>query len=222
MHPVEQKLRTEICLYLVTVDRLWRWRPFWVYMAYVYCGEIFLILAGFGLANPVMTFLTGGQETGGQGKKPSDAAQQGTVLEFLGTGTAAVIAIFLLLLWGLLKFYVQQEDLVKRCSLLRSCRLQCAQLAHRMRNALANANPMDALIDIQTKLADLIDRNIIERAYSYDGFEPGSGLLIQAYCDNLVDFYSANWDPAPPAQRPGGPVPPPLPIVPPPAGHPGT
>jgi hypothetical protein len=215
MHPVELKLRSQICPYLVTVNRLWRWKPFWVYLAYVYFGEIFLLLAGFGIANPVMTFLTAGQGAGGQAKKPADDAAQGTVVEFLGSSTAGVIGLVFLVLWGLLKFYVQKEDLEKRCSLLRSCRLQGAQLANRMRHALPNPDPMPALIDIQEKLEDLIDRNVIERAYPYDGWEPGIDSLIKAYCDNLVAFYSGYWQPAPIAQRSGTPVVP----GPTPAGH---
>jgi len=213
MHRVEKKVRDEIGPYLLTGMRLRRWRPFWVYSFYVYFAEVFVLLAGFGIANPVMTFLAGGQAS-----KPAGPGgqSQGTVVGFLGSGTAALLAIGLLLVWGVLKFYVRQADLEKRCSLLRSCRLQCIQFSNKVRVVLAQTKPMPALIDIQNKLNDLVERNIIEGSWPYDGPEPAvmshpkdpnnpvSKLpsLAEEYCEQLVSPHRLNWEPEPQEDRP--------------------
>lgn len=212
MHRVEKKVRDEIGPYLLTGMRLTRWWPFWVYLFYTYFAEVFVLLAGFGIANPVMAFLAGGQTS----KTTTPSQAQSSVVDFLGSSTASMLAIGLLVIWGVLKFYVRQADLEKRCSLLRSCRLQCIQFSNRIRLVLAKPAPMQELLDIQAKLSDLVERNIIEGGWPYDGPEPavlvrqkdlkreGEELpsLADKYCEQLVKLHRSTWENEPLAERP--------------------
>jgi len=195
MHPIERKLRVEICPYLVTAKRLSRWRPYRVYLGYSYLGEVFVLLAGFGFANPVTSFLSGGQGNSQSGEKVV------TVAQFLAGSWVGWTALILLLIWGVVKFYIRREDLEKRCSLLKSCQQQCAQLEYQLRKALPVSDPMEELTKIQTKIGDLVDVNIAERSWCHSGPEPGIDTLVDKYCSELVSSFSGYWIPAPNLDR---------------------
>ncbi|SFI70934.1 hypothetical protein [Nitrosomonas sp. Nm34] len=195
MHPIERKLRVEICPYLITGKRLNKWTPYRVYIAYSYLGEVFVLLAGFGIANPVMVFLSGGQGTSAPVGNPS------TVAEFLSGNWLGWMAIVLLVIWGLIKFYIRSEDLEKRCSLLRSCKQQCMQIEYQLLQVLATETPMEKLPTLQAKLYELVDRNIAERSWQFSGPEPGIENEVDAYCNQLISKYSSFWLPAPSVDR---------------------
>jgi len=188
MHQVEHKLKYEIVPYLLTADRLRTWRPLRIYTFYVYFGEVFVLLAGFGLANPIMTFLTNGSVN-----NVTQASDKLTVIHFLGSGYAALVGICLLLGWGVLKFYVRREELEKRCNLLKSCILQCAQFNAKLHRAVAEEEPMGELKEIDERMADLVVQNILERAWPYNGPEPGIQPLVDSYCDELIAPFKGRW-----------------------------
>jgi hypothetical protein len=196
MHPVEHKLKYVICPYLITAQRLKKWRPMQVYTFYFYCGEIFVLLAGFGLANPIVAFLAHGELA----RIPEYSSDPQTIIQFLGSGYSAALGILLLLTWGILKIYIRKEELEKRCNLLRSCLLQCSQFTIKVRSAIDQGNPMPALTDIHLKLSDLVERNSIERAWPYDGPEPGIQKIVNDYCDEMIAPFKEHWE-EPPDQR---------------------
>jgi len=187
MHAVERKLRYEMLPYLVTAQRLKAWPPMRIYATYLYAAELFVLLAGFGVATPVMRFLSGNPAGSG------DAKQQ-TIVEFLGSGYMAFLSLVLLVIWGLLKFYVKTEDLPKKCNLLQSCISQCAGFGVQIRRAVADPNPMPTLIVIQAKLSDLVERNVAEGAWPYDGPEPGIQSLVDQQYEDLVAPFRGNWN----------------------------
>jgi len=188
-HPIERKLRIEICPYIVTSKHLRKWPPYFIYMAYSYVGEVFVLLAGFGFANPIMSFLTAGQAVAAK----EAVEQEPTIVKFLSGSDIGWISLILLLIWGLLKFYIKTEDLEKRCSLLKSYIQQCAQFEFRLIRALALEEPMDEVIKIHTKLMDLVDRNIAERSLLDTGIDSKFDDETKQYCDRLIAKYSDNW-----------------------------
>ena len=199
MHAIEHKLKYEIYPYLVTAQQLKKWRPLLVYNVYVYCGELFVLLAGFGVANPLMSALTGNDVN----KIAAASSSKQTVIQFLGSGYAALLAVVLLLVWGTIKFYVRREELEKRSNLLRSCILQCSQFENKVHNAVPHDDPMSELLDVQEKLSDLIERNIVERAWPFPGPEPGIQHLVDQQVDVLIEPFKRSWKTGP-DQRPKG------------------
>lgn len=197
--PIERKLRVEICPYLVTARHLGEWTPYRVYTAYSYFGEAFVLLAGFGLSNPVITFLTGGQAPGVKSNPPP--ATESSIIEFLSSSNLAWVSVGLLMVWGLVKFYVRHEDLEKKCNLLISYRRQCSQLEFKLRQALANENPMPHLVELQTKLSDLVDRNIAEGSIPNFGIDGALSEQTKEYVDNLVRDFSGHWAAVPEQER---------------------
>ena len=192
-HPIARKLRSQFCPYLVTARRLWRWRPLVVYGVYSYVGELFVLLAGFGLANPLMAFLSGQPSSGGREK----GGGGGSIVEYLSGSRFGWLAIGLLVVWGLAKFYVRTQDLEKRCSLARSYRRQCLQIEHALREALPAPNPMPALVTLQAKLSDLVDRSIAESAIPDLGIDEGLHAEMDVLRDRLVADFGLFWDPPP-------------------------
>jgi hypothetical protein len=197
MHPVEHKLKYVILPYLVSAELLKKWKPLQVYTFYLYSAETFTLLAGIGLANPIVAFLNGGNLT--SSSNSSNSSQ--SIIQFLGSGYAATLSIILLIAWGILKFYVKNQQLDRRCSLLRSCIQQCAQFSIKVRSAINSDNPMPALISIQEKLSDLIERNIVENAWPYAGPAPKIEEIVDNYCDRLIAPFKDQWI-VPPIQLP--------------------
>jgi hypothetical protein len=195
-HPIERKLRHEFCPYLVTARRLTRWTPYLVYTIYSYLGEVFILLAGFGLASPVMAFLAG-SSADPPGVKPGG----GTIIETLSESRFGWVAVVILVAWGLVKLYVQTEDLGKRCSLAASYRRQCLQIEHSLRKALPASDPMPALIQLQAKLSDLVDRSIAENAIPDLGIDDSLRHEMDALCNRLVADFGGFWAPGPDADR---------------------
>jgi hypothetical protein len=195
MRDIERKLRVEICPYIVTAQILDRWWPYRTYVVYSYVGEIFVLLAGFGFANPVITFLSDNS----MATAPNH--NQATVATFLQGSQSGWIALMLLVIWGLVKFYIGREDLEKRCSLLSSCKLQFRQLENQLRKVLADPKPMEKLLELQLKLVELVDRNIAEESWQYNGPAPDIDPLVERYCADLVATFSPFWEPEPSHQR---------------------
>nr|VFK21205.1 MAG: hypothetical protein BECKLPF1236A_GA0070988_102922 [Candidatus Kentron sp. LPFa]VFK23595.1 MAG: hypothetical protein BECKLPF1236C_GA0070990_1000632 [Candidatus Kentron sp. LPFa] len=196
MHPIEQKLKDEICPYLVTARRLNRWGPYWVYLGYSYLGELFVLLAGLGISNPIMSFLSDGQV-----KLESKDGTLITVVQFLNDPWAGGIALALLVMWALVKVYIRNENLAKRCSLLRSCQRQCIHLENQLMQLLPAPNPMKELINLQVKLGSLVEWNIVEESWRYGGPAPNINAQVNEYCSQLVSIFSAHWDQAPPNEQ---------------------
>lgn len=195
MEPIARKISV-ICPYLITAKHLRRWPPFVVYTLYSYLGEIFVLLAGFGIANPVMAFLAGGQNSTATTPKPA-----GSVVGFLGGSWTGWVALALLILWGLLKFYIVRSDLEKRCSLLKSYRRQCAQFDEQVRVALRTPNPMPELVQIQTKLERLVDTSIVEQAIPDDPVNSRYDAETEKYCRDLITKHRENWTDLPQDQQ---------------------
>jgi len=189
MHAVEHKVRYEIVPYLVTAERLKLWPPLRIYILYAYLGEFFILLAGFGIAGPVMNFLNPAGAQSSTGKN----SVIDSLVHFLGSGYLLIAALSLLVAWGLLKFYIRTEELEKRCNLLRSCMRQCWAMAVDLRGAVAEPNPMPRLLHIQQKLSDLVERNIVERAWVYAPFAPNIGPDVERECEDLIGPFRGNW-----------------------------
>ena len=166
MSPIQQKLQTAFYPYLMTARHLRQATSYRLYTAYAYLGEVFVLLAGLGLANPVIRFL-GGRAANAAGTE----APEPSVAAFLSGSAFGWVGIACLVIWGLLKFYVQSEELDKRCSLVKSYCRQCLQIEFAVHNALQLPDPMPALIQQQAKLSDLIDRNIAEGALTNNGID---------------------------------------------------
>jgi hypothetical protein len=192
---IERKLSV-ICPYLVTAKHLGSWGPYVVYTGYSYLGEVFVLLAGFGIANPVLAFLSNGQDAPG-----AKHAHSSSVVDFVGSSLAGWLSVGLLVIWGLVKFYISREDLEKRCSLLKSYRRQCAQLEIQLWRALGTDNPMPALVVVQTKLEDLVDRSIAERAIPDGAIDEKFNDEAGQYSQALVTKYGSNWTNVPPEER---------------------
>jgi len=184
MGAIERKLRHEILPYLITAEHLRRWRPLRIYTFYVYAGEVFVLLAGLGIATPITRALADG--------KGSTSTGYSQLLDVLGSGYMAAASIALLLIWGLLKFYVRTEDLPKRCNLLKSSIRQCSQLSFQVKQAVAKPDPMPSLISIQDKLSYLIDRSIAEDAWP-DPVFPDIDHEVDKYLTGLIAPHKANW-----------------------------
>jgi hypothetical protein len=185
---IAQKLRTQFCPYLITARHLNRHHSYLFYIAYSYLGEIFVLLAGFGLANPVMAFLSGGQST-----RQVSGSNATTVVDFLSSSVLGWVSLCLLVLWGLAKYYVRREGLEKVCTLVVSYQRQCSQIERAIREALSEANPMPKLIEQQRRLSDLVDRTIAEGAVPGNGIDESLKGESEDYCQQLVAEFFSHW-----------------------------
>lgn len=194
---VERKLKVSFCDYLVTARHLNRSRDYRIYQAYCYFGEVFVLLAGFGIANPVMAFLSGGQPSPESGKGYAP-----TVASFLSGTKFGVIALAMLVAWGLVKFYIRHEDLEKRCNLVSSYRRQCQQIeVELLSKVLPQTDPMPDLLQLQAKLSDLVGRNVAEGSIEDCGIDQRFKAEFDEYLKRLVDRFSDFWSPAPSLDR---------------------
>jgi hypothetical protein len=167
-----------------------------IYTIYSYIGEVFVLLAGFGMASPVMAFLAGDERT-----PPARKISDGTIAQFLGGSWMGYVGLSLLVLWGLMKYFVVHEDLEKRCSLLKSYRRHCAQLRERVRRVLQTSDPMPELIQIQMILESLVDRSIAERAIPDDPVDEKLKGTTEKYCNELIDGCRSYWTASPAQER---------------------
>lgn len=187
---VMQSLKVEICPYLVAARQLDKWTAYRVYTAYSYLGELFVLLAGFGVSNPVIAYLGGRQLPNGP------RSQLAALLGGTWTGWTALV---FLLVWGTTKFYISKEDLEKRCSLVRSYRQQCLKMETDLRKLLATAQP--ALPDFKSKLYDLVDRSINEGVPIPTGDKLNSDGLADHYAAQLEADFSQFWGASPEKER---------------------
>jgi len=190
MDPIESKVKNDILRYLVSAERHRSWPPLWIYTLYSYLGEVFILLAGIGIANPVLNYLNNDADSK---REAGRNALIPFLVKFLKSDSAVFASLFLLVVWGLIKFYIRTEDLEKRCNLLRSCMTQCKGFSVQLHQALAEADPMPKLIVIQQKLSDLVERNVIERAWIFAPFAPGIGPAVDKECADLVGPYRGKW-----------------------------
>jgi hypothetical protein len=183
------KLRDHLAPYIITAQRLGKWRPYTIYTTYSYLGEVFVLLAGMGVAHPVFAAFAG---------KGSGAEVSST-----GPPSSAVglISICLFLIWGLVKYYIRSEDLERKCSTLRKCRADFRSYEHRMRKALAEPLPMPALTELHREIGSLVDRQISEDVWPYPGPEPGISEIVIEFCNQLEREFGHIWVAAPPQER---------------------
>jgi hypothetical protein len=199
-HPVEKKLRSQILPYLVMAEKLDEWKLIWIYTVYRYCGEFFLLVGGIGLSNPIINYLTGSSGVA----TDSASGTQSTIIGYLSGNPYAWIFIFLILAWGLVKFYVNQNDLEKKYTLAKSCQLQCRKCDKDMHDVLSQKNPIPDLDSIRTRISAVIDRNIIEDAWPFHSDDPSITKRVDEIAVQLVKKFQGEWEIVSGDERSGG------------------
>lgn len=195
---VSDKLRDTIYPYIITADELRFWWPLVIYEFYAYTSELFVLIAGLGLHNPVVSWLNGG--TSPNIGTTTAATPQKSVLEFLGSDYFALIALVILCGWGLFKFFISREQLEKKCNLLKSFIKQCEQLSVAVENCLGQSDPMPELVAIHKKLSDGVSQNKSEGAWPSFIFKPGIDARVNELCNLAEARYGSQWEPPPPGK----------------------
>jgi hypothetical protein len=145
--------------------------------------ELAAALVGIGISPPILAVFTG-QE--GQHATVSSA-----------TAAAAPITIAAAVLWMLLKVIVTRQNGEKRSVLARSCRREFRGLAITLRDELAKENPMPGLEKIQKDIAAIVQRNVAEDSWPWEGPASRIARRVQKRLDRLCTEFEQGWLSAP-------------------------
>lgn len=193
MHPVERKLRREICPYVAMVEHLRRSRRLKVYSVYMYVGDIAALLGGFGIAPEVMRFINS------ESASPAQQASAGAL-----SGSLGWIGVVLLLGWGMMKIYVKRSRLDEHYQLITSSYERIIDLYGDVRTALRTPDPMQQLNDAQTGMESTENLCVVKKAWPVNANTAMVQADVDRMVDDLVDTYGQYWTAAPSSQQQGG------------------
>ncbi len=187
---ITRKLGNEIIPRLLQAEALPGWTSYRLYTAYALLGEVFVLLVGLGISHPAFRFLApSATETASNG---SDSIVSG-----LGEGISLWVAVVALLAWGLLKWYVVENSLAKKCSLIKSNKKHFAKARMDVETALQTPDPIPHLTIIQANINGFVDRLNGEDAWPWNTVSDELLHRAKDEADRLTRQYGHYWTAAP-------------------------
>lgn len=177
---IKKKLELSIIPYLNCTSSLRKSKDFLLYHFYDYTKEIFTLLAGYGISHPIISSL--------YNSRP-DTALQGQ-LSYLGIGLGVCTGV-LRFAYGreaVAQKVIGQKKLIRSLSVMRS----------RVMQVLADSgagSPLNSLIAIQKELIALVNNNVQENIYDFDGcFTEKNLVRSKSETDRLIQQFNVKVD----------------------------
>lgn len=190
-HYVLRKLCDELLPWMIGGRRLtrqWFVRLAWVYG---YGGDLAAALAGLGIGAPVAALATG---------KVPDGKNALAILHDALPGYWFVVGGVALVAWVILRLVVQRENAVARALLARDVTQSMKALYAELWRALAEADPMPKITEIQKAVDGKVQDAIRNSLWQWDPPPPPEteiGDDLKSAVDQIRATFMARWAPPP-------------------------
>jgi hypothetical protein len=192
-HYVLRKLSIQIFPWIICGRRLQnRWL---VRLAsfYDYTSNLAAALAGLGIGAPIATLISTGKVP--EGKSALQLLQEALPQPWSAVGIVALIV------WILLRVFVQKQDIIGRALLARDCAHTMRGLNLQLFNAFPDVDPMPTITKIQKSVDDQVANAIRNKIWPWDPLPPQSEFEVELKntIDSIRASFMSGWA-APPAK----------------------
>jgi hypothetical protein len=176
---IQRKLNTDILPQLLSAEQLPRnWR-YWLYRVNAYGSELAALMVGVGLSSNMTNVMVG---------KPFD---------FKSDELSVSLGLAAALFWIVMKLVVNQEDLVKKGTAIRSSQKELKKIRMDLHVALSQSNPMPALTAAQVAVSAIVTRLNGEDAWPWPGNDPSVEPVVRIQSDEYYTKFSPTWTEVP-------------------------
>jgi hypothetical protein len=193
-HYILRKLSNELLPWMIVGRRVDRQGFVRLASIYAYLGDFGALLAGLGIGTPVVTLMTG--------SKLPDGRSALDVLREVLPGYWLWVGIVGLVLWGIMRLFVQRENVIARAALAHDCATSIKVLYAGLHHSLSAEDPMPNITAIQKTVDEKVQSAISNKVWPYDPDplpeESDIASDLKKAVDEIRDKFMDRWSAAPP------------------------